>query len=72
MLSTQNRIRTIGVCFGHQIVARALGVEVGRNGNGWEVAVDEVDLSAQGRKLFGKDILVSTISYPSVVLSPAL
>lgn len=53
----QNRIRTIGVCFGHQIVGRAMGVEVGRNDDGWEVAVNDFDLSETGRRLFGKEKL---------------
>ena len=55
----QNRIRIIGVCFGHQIVGRAMGVEVGRNDDGWEAAVYDVDLSEKGKQLFGKDKLVN-------------
>jgi GMP synthase-like glutamine amidotransferase len=55
----QNRIRTIGVCFGHQIVGRAMGVRVGRNDDGWEAAVYDVDLSEKGKQLFGKDKLVN-------------
>ncbi len=54
----QNRIRTIGVCFGHQIVGRAMGVKVGRNHDGWEAAVNDVDLSERGKQLFGKEKLV--------------
>lgn len=54
----QNRVRVIGVCFGHQIVARALGVEVGRNDLGWEVAVMDVQLTDKGKELFKKDSLV--------------
>ena len=30
----QERIRMIGICFGHQIVERAMGVKVGRNDDG--------------------------------------
>jgi GMP synthase-like glutamine amidotransferase len=55
----QNRIRIIGVCFGHQIVGRAMGVKVGRNDDGWEAAVHDVDLSEKGKQLFGKDKLVN-------------
>jgi GMP synthase-like glutamine amidotransferase len=54
----QNRIRTIGVCFGHQIVGRAMGVKVGRNDDGWEAAVNDIDLSERGKQLFGKEKLV--------------
>ncbi|PKS09137.1 hypothetical protein jhhlp_003751 [Lomentospora prolificans] len=47
------RIRVVGICFGHQIVGRALGAEVGKSDKGWEVAVTDVDLSEEGKKLFG-------------------
>ncbi|EEH40278.1 GMP synthase [Paracoccidioides lutzii Pb01] len=49
----QDRVRIIGVCFGHQIIGRALGLKVGRNENGWEVAVHDVDLTDKGKELFG-------------------
>ncbi|KAF3062227.1 putative glutamine amidotransferase-like protein C13C5.04 [Daldinia childiae] len=47
------RVRVIGVCFGHQIVGRALGVEVGKNVRGWEISVTDHDLTEEGKKLFG-------------------
>jgi len=53
----QDRVRMIGVCFGHQIIGRALGVKVGRNDKGWEASVNEVELSPTGKELFGKDKL---------------
>ncbi|KAH6626506.1 class I glutamine amidotransferase-like protein [Chaetomium sp. MPI-SDFR-AT-0129] len=43
------RVKVIGVCFGHQIVARALGGVVGPSAGGWEVAVTEVEVSEEGR-----------------------
>ncbi|KAJ5116739.1 hypothetical protein N7456_001087 [Penicillium angulare] len=46
----------VGVCFGHQILARALGARVGR-GDGWEVSVDEITLTETGKEVFGKDKL---------------
>lgn len=49
----QRRVRVVGVCFGHQIVGRALGVEVGRSEVGWEVSVTEVELSEKGREVLG-------------------
>ena len=55
----QDRVRVIGVCFGHQIVGRALGVKVGRNDGGWEAAVNDVLLTEKGKEIFGKDKLVS-------------
>jgi len=52
-----DRVRAIGVCFGHQIIGRALGVKVGPNEAGWEVAVGEVDLTSEGKELFGLEKL---------------
>lgn len=61
-LESERRIRVVGVCFGHQVVARALGVPVGRSAHGWEISVTEVKLSEKGREVFGQDTLVSYTS----------
>lgn len=58
----QDRVRIIGVCFGHQILGRALGVKVGRSEVGWEISVCEMDLTDKGKELFGRDKLVSLAS----------
>ncbi len=57
----QDRVRFIGVCWGHQIVGRALGARVAKSGTGaWEVSVCRMVLTEQGKELFGgKDALVS-------------
>ena len=56
----QNRVRIIGVCYGHQIVGRALGAKVERSESGaWEVSVCRVEQTEKGKELFGgKDSLV--------------
>jgi GMP synthase-like glutamine amidotransferase len=54
----QDRVRLIGVCFGHQIIGRAMDVKVDRSDKGWEVAVTDVDLTSKGKELFGLDKLV--------------
>ncbi|KAK4935725.1 hypothetical protein LTR10_023268 [Elasticomyces elasticus] len=54
---SQTQVRVIGVCFGHQIVGRALKAGVGRNPDGWEAAVNNIDLSAKGKELFGVEKL---------------
>ncbi len=57
----QERVKLVGVCFGHQIIGRAMGARVGRNEEqGWEVSVTDVDFTPEGRKVFeGKEVLVS-------------
>jgi GMP synthase-like glutamine amidotransferase len=54
----QDRVRVVGVCFGHQIIGRAAGVKVGRSDGGWEVAVLPVELTAKGKEIFQQDTLV--------------
>lgn len=58
---SQDRARIIGVCFGHQILGRALGAKVGRSDEGWEVSVCEMDLTEKGKELFGRDKLVNLL-----------
>lgn len=53
----QRRVRIIGVCFGHQIVGRAMGVKVGRM-EGWEASVMAMDLTKKGQEIFGKPAVV--------------
>ena len=55
LLATDGRVRVIGVCFGHQIVARALGSPLGRSAAGWEVSVLPMALSPLGQRIFFGD-----------------
>jgi len=55
----QSRVRIIGVCFGHQIIGRAMGVKVDRSDKGWETSVTAVDLTKRGQEIFGTTALVS-------------
>lgn len=58
-LATNGRVKVVGVCFGHQIVGRAAGVQVDVNEKGWEVSVTDVRLSEKGKEIFGLESLVS-------------
>lgn len=55
-----NRIKVIGVCFGHQIVGRAENAKLGRSNKGWEIAVTDVNLTEKGKEFFGLEKMVST------------
>lgn len=57
----QDRVRLLGICFGHQIVGRALGSKVGRSDQGWEIAVCDMDMTDEGKEFFGRDKIVSSL-----------
>jgi GMP synthase (glutamine-hydrolysing) len=44
----EQEVPVLGVCFGHQIVAHALGGRVEKNPMGWEVGSQEVELTDEG------------------------
>ena len=62
----QKRVRLVGICFGHQITARALGAKVGRSPKGWELSVTDVKLTEAGKKLFEQDQLVCSPTVSSL------
>ncbi|TBU42082.1 class I glutamine amidotransferase-like protein [Dichomitus squalens] len=62
------KIRLIGICFGHQIIARALGGECVPNDGRWEVGPTPLQLTEMGKKLFGVPELVSPPPQPSTKL----
>lgn len=45
-------VRLLGVCFGHQILARALGGTAARNPAGWELGIHDVTLTAGFQQRF--------------------
>ncbi|RIA88370.1 class I glutamine amidotransferase-like protein, partial [Glomus cerebriforme] len=46
------KVKIVGICFGHQIVARAMGGQVIKNSLGWEVAVTDFSLTYIGKEFF--------------------
>lgn len=62
------RIRVVGVCFGHQIIGRAMGAPAGQSENGWEIAVTEVDLTDKGKAIFQLDKMVRLHAPPGYCL----
>jgi GMP synthase-like glutamine amidotransferase len=55
--------KIIGICFGHQIVAQALGGKVDPNEKGWEIAVRQITVAQGSEKIFplGNSTLVPLI-----------
>ncbi|KAM3429883.1 hypothetical protein NHJ13734_007977 [Beauveria thailandica] len=48
-----SRKPVVGICFGHQIIARTLGGRVEVSPGGWENSVTRIDLNATGQQFFG-------------------
>jgi len=49
-------MKLVGICFGHQIIAMALGGQCLRNDKGWEVGSTIIELSEEGKRVFGRDL----------------
>ncbi|GAA5921121.1 hypothetical protein JCM1841_002426 [Sporobolomyces salmonicolor] len=50
-------LKIIGICFGHQIIARAFGSSVEKNGRGWEIGTRELELTEKGKEVMGSDTI---------------
>lgn len=57
IIAEKPNTRLFGICFGHQIIARALGGTCTPNDGKWEVAVTTVQLTPLGKSIFGKEEL---------------
>ncbi|GAA5964102.1 hypothetical protein JCM3765_000904 [Sporobolomyces pararoseus] len=47
-------VKLIGICFGHQIIARAFGGRCEKNEKGWEVGTRNLELTHTAKQLFTK------------------
>ena len=61
-LSIPTAVLSSGICFGHQIVARALGGSCVPNDGKWEVGITDVSLTDVGRRIFKTDKMVCTLN----------
>jgi len=70
--AVEKQIPILGICYGHQLLAYALGGKVGDNPNGCEFGTVEVNLNenARGDKLFGgfSSPLLAQVSHTQSVL----
>ncbi|MPW36058.1 type 1 glutamine amidotransferase [Vibrio sp. B1Z05] len=64
------RIPLVGICFGHQLIARALGGTVGRSEKGWGLGSYEVNVVVQKRWMnFSIDRLRMLVSHQDQVIT---
>ncbi|KAL8280220.1 hypothetical protein RQP46_007334 [Phenoliferia psychrophenolica] len=52
---THPTLKIFGICFGHQLIARAFGAQVEKNPGGWEIGVTGLELSSIGSKVLGRN-----------------
>ncbi|KAA3482508.1 hypothetical protein GOBAR_DD17311 [Gossypium barbadense] len=54
--------KVLGICFGHQILSRALGGKTGRAISGWDIGVTAIHLSSSTSTLFSSLNIPTTLS----------
>lgn len=52
------KTKSVGLCFGHQLIAKALGAPVGCHGSALETSETSIALSDTGKDLFKKDTII--------------
>ncbi|GLU08064.1 hypothetical protein SLE2022_249930 [Rubroshorea leprosula] len=53
--------KVLGICFGHQVLGRALGGKIGRNAAGWDIGATDIQLSPSSAKLFSSLKIPATL-----------
>nr|KJB77585.1 hypothetical protein B456_012G145300 [Gossypium raimondii] len=54
--------KVLGICFGHQVLSRALGGKTGRAISGWDIGVTTIHFSSSSSKLFSSLKIPTTLS----------
>ncbi|MBR0870433.1 type 1 glutamine amidotransferase [Bradyrhizobium tropiciagri] len=67
----EKRIPTVGVCFGHQLIAQALGGTVRKSDKGWGMGRHVYRLAQDNGLLAGEEIAVACSHQDQVIAPPA-
>uniref|UniRef100_A0A7N0UR92 Glutamine amidotransferase domain-containing protein n=1 Tax=Kalanchoe fedtschenkoi TaxID=63787 RepID=A0A7N0UR92_KALFE len=54
--------KVLGICFGHQVLCRALGGKVGRASTGWDLGLRQVNTTKDARGMLALEETVSTLA----------
>ena len=65
------RIPMVGICFGHQLIAQALGGTVGKSQNGWGIGRHVYDVMPGNGAIDGEKIAVACTHQDQVIEPPA-
>lgn len=65
----QKNKKILGICFGHQIIAMALGGDTRLATHGWGVGVHQYEVSKHGRKLFLPPVISLLVSHRDQVVA---
>lgn len=63
-------LKTIGICFGQQIISRAYGTKSHRNEKGWEIGVHPIELTEVGRQVFTGRTQLVRLEFPPPLAFP--
>ena len=68
--AARGRARLVGICFGHQVLAKAFGGEVIRSPKGWGVGLHRYEVGPDGAWLDEADPVRIAVSHQDQVVTP--